>query len=66
MTIFPFGAAVCHDCKAPVAIVRRTAEMVCDYCDGCDVFHDDNTHSHILRIVSVVDQEGIRHECAHA
>lgn len=28
-TVFPFGAARCIDCKAPVAIVRRTVEFAC-------------------------------------
>lgn len=63
MTIIPFAAAICIDCRAPVAIVRRTVEVPCDAScgfDGCEC------HTHPVPDVgpfTLVDAEGERHQC---
>ena len=67
-TVFPFGAARCIDCKAPVAIVRRAVEQPCGGCDlglpGCE-HPDDPAHTHAVPdcVYVVVDSEGERHLC---
>ena len=81
MTVLPFGAARCIDCKAPVAIVRRTVEIRCSPLDAdmeppyavC-IVHDwrgtmarCSCHTHAVPDVgpvTLVDEAGIRHECA--
>ena len=72
-TVFPFGAARCIDCKAPVAIVRRTVEVGCS---GPDCLCLDDaypelpdcppSHTHAVPdcLYVVVDAEGERHLCA--
>jgi hypothetical protein len=68
VTIIPFAAAVCHDCRAPVAIVRRTVEVPCIL--GVYEVPDPEyprRHSHAIPDVGPptrVDEDGIRHECA--
>jgi hypothetical protein len=68
VTIIPFAAAVCIDCRAPVAIVRRTVEVPCRGCDACVSPCDcGNVHAHAIPDVgppTLVDEDGIRHECA--
>lgn len=75
MTIIPLGAARCIDCKAPVAIVRRTVEVPCWNCgeQGCETYHGPRTnqnhasHTHTIPDVgpfTTVDADGTRHECA--
>lgn len=69
MTIIPFGAARCIDCKAPVAIVRRTVEVPCTRCDHnmvwCCTRVPDHTHAiPDIGPATVVDEQGERHECA--
>jgi len=70
MTIIPFGAARCIDCKAPVAIVKRTAEVPCGSCGpDCDPewCMRDPDHTHAIPDIgpaTVVDEAGERHECA--
>lgn len=72
-TILPIGTTVCHDCKAPVAVVRRTAER------PCDCMRDGRTrqskrarrgevHTHTVADVAwaVVDADGERHHCEAA
>jgi hypothetical protein len=66
VTITPFAAAVCIDCRAPVAIVRRTVEVPCNACDSmCLLDHVDHTHAiPDVGPPTLVDEDGIRHECA--
>jgi hypothetical protein len=75
VTIIPFAAAVCHDCKAPVAIVRRTVEVPCESdevreCRGHGAKLGINPclcHTHAIPDVgppTLVEEDGIRHECA--
>jgi hypothetical protein len=71
MTILPFGAARCIDCKAPVAIVRRTVEVPCAFCRQLfpcvetEADHDPHTHAiPDIGPATVVDEQGERHECA--
>jgi hypothetical protein len=67
MTIIPFAAAVCIDCKAPVAIVRRTVEVPCEpecLCGAAQPVPCAPEHSHAIPLVGPVDEDGIRHECA--
>jgi hypothetical protein len=70
VTIIPFAAARCIDCKAPVAIVRRTVEVPCFVCGYCEDTADaslESCHTHAIPDVgppTLVDEDGIRHECA--
>jgi hypothetical protein len=68
MTIIPFAAARCIDCRAPVAIVRRTVEVPCGACCQTEHGHCSGPdHSHTLPDIgpfTVVDEAGERHECA--
>jgi hypothetical protein len=70
VTIIPFAAAVCHDCKAPVAIVRRTVEVPCEtecLCGAAQPVPCAPEHTHAIPDVgppTLVDEDGIRHECA--
>lgn len=67
-TVFPFGAAICHDCRTPVAVVRRAVVVPCGGCDlglkGC-IHWDDPAHVHEVPDVAwtLVDAEGERHLC---
>jgi hypothetical protein len=64
------GPTPCHDCKTPVSIVKRAAEVPCLWCD----FHTtDNCrcavglgHTHAVPDVAwtVVEANGERHLCA--
>jgi hypothetical protein len=68
MTILPFGLSICIECKAPVAIVRRTVELPCRWCsfhttDNCQCAKD-HTHAVPDCLWTVVDEQGERHECA--
>lgn len=64
--------AVCHGCKAPVAVVRRTVEQPCEYRyytesethpgrEECRA----ETHTHAIADVAwtVVNADGERHQC---
>jgi hypothetical protein len=67
VTIIPFAAARCIDCKAPVAIVRRTVEVPCESCARTDCTMPGHVHYHAIPDVgppTLVDEDGIRHECA--
>jgi hypothetical protein len=68
VTIIPFAAAVCIDCRAPVAIVRRTVEVPCQDCSRTSPCpQKGHTHYHAIPDVgppTLVDEDGIRHECA--
>jgi hypothetical protein len=77
MTILPFGLSICIECKAPVAIVRRTVELPCTECeeiaDGgkCRAptprRHDIHTHTiPDIGPATVVDEDGARHLCGIA
>ena len=54
-TVFPFGAARCIDCKAPVAIVRRTVAYWCAGHGRVCTFESMATH--------VVEDDGTTHIC---
>jgi hypothetical protein len=60
---------VCHDCKAPVSIVKRTVEVPCKVIYG--VVHESDPawwtpHTHAVPDVAwtVVEANGERHLCA--
>jgi len=66
MTIIPFAAARCIDCKAPVAIVRRTVEVPCGPLEPLPCGCEAKVHGHAIPDVgppTLVDEDGIRHEC---
>ncbi len=57
------GPTGCLRCKAPVTVVKRTAEVPCNGCawDGCDIH--DHTHAIPDVALAVVDDDGSTHIC---
>lgn len=72
-TVFPFGAAICHDCRTPVAVVRRAVVVPClsPECHTAELdlcFVPDHQHHHAVPDCAwtLVDAAGERHQCPRA